>query len=510
MNKQLDTPAGYEALRQQYDLKALPHFRTSYITSRWDKLVTKTKAHEVHFLPASYDPGPSLGDQLEFALKYEGIHLELLARLFEKVSEADIVAVIREKPVGQYRRRIWFLYEFLTSKRLPIPDARTGGYVPLASDEQYYVAKDPTRSPRHRVTMNLLGTPDFFPLIRKTERLREMQARQLDKLADETVRKYPPELLARAVSYLYTKETKSSFQIEREQPDSKRAARFVELLRKAEKKNFLNKEGFIELHQAIVDQRFAGDDYRDFQNYVGETRPFGEELIHYVCPQPQDVPHLMQGLIDTYERMVINEIDPVIIAATISFGFVFIHPFEDGNGRIHRFLLHNILARSGFTPAGVIFPISSSMLQQIIKYDQTLESFSAPLLPLIDWKLGADGDMTVTGTTVQHYRYLDFTHICEQLYDFIADTIDKHLPDELNFLARYDAAKRAVRSIAEMPDRLVNLFVKVCALNNGKLSKVKRESHFAKLTDEEVEKMELAIASSLDSLDGMEDKFDLS
>ena len=41
----------------------------------------------------------------------------------------------------------------------------------------------------------------------------------------------------------------------------------------------------------------------------------------------------------------------------------FCTPFEDGNGRIHRFLIHNILARQGFTPEGVMFPISAPMLK---------------------------------------------------------------------------------------------------------------------------------------------------
>ena len=36
--------------------------------------------------------------------------------------------------------------------------------------------------------------------------------------------------------------------------------------------------------------------------------------------------------------------NPFLIEAAIAYGFVFLHPFEDGNGRIHRFLIHNILS----------------------------------------------------------------------------------------------------------------------------------------------------------------------
>ena len=56
----------------------------------------------------------------------------------------------------------------------------------------------------------------------------------------------------------------------------------------------------------------------------------------------------------------------VIHAAAIGYGFVFLHPFEDGNGRIHRFLIHNILARRGFTPADVMAPVSATMLKRVV------------------------------------------------------------------------------------------------------------------------------------------------
>jgi Fic family protein len=36
--------------------------------------------------------------------------------------------------------------------------------------------------------------------------------------------------------------------------------------------------------------------------------------------------------------------------------FVYIHPFDDGNGRLHRYLIHHVLSRTRFTPAGLVLP----------------------------------------------------------------------------------------------------------------------------------------------------------
>ena len=334
-------------------------------------------------------------------------------------------------------------------------------------------------------------------MIRKTPKILKYQQLKLNEVASAIIKKYPAALLARAVSYLYTKETKASFQIEREEPDQTRAELFIQLLRLAEKKSFWHKDELIDLQNRIVDQRFAAKDYRNFQNYVGETHAFGKERIHFICPKPEDVTRLMEGLIETASQCVNQKFDPVLFAAIIAFGFVFIHPFDDGNGRIHRFLIHNILALNGFTPAGVIFPVSAAMLQQMPKYDHTLESFSNVLLPLINYSLNDLGEMVVHGETSRFYSYVDFTFICEQLYEFIESTVTDQLPAELNFLARYDAAKKSVRSIVDMPDRLIDLFIKTCATNQGKLSNAKRKSHFSMLTDEEITHMEQGIALAL-------------
>jgi len=58
--------------------------------------------------PSSYRPGESPGDHLEFALKYDGANLAILAQIFGRAREEDLVASIRSKPGGKYARASHF------------------------------------------------------------------------------------------------------------------------------------------------------------------------------------------------------------------------------------------------------------------------------------------------------------------------------------------------------------------------------------------------------------------
>jgi hypothetical protein len=198
----------------------------------------------------------------------------------------------------------------------------------------------------------------------------------------------------------------------------------------------------------------------------------------------------MEGMFEAYKRMMSSEVHPVVVATAITFGFVFMHPFDDGNGRIHRFLIHNILAKRRFTPKGLIFPVSATMLRKIKEYNETLELFSKHLLPLLDYELDSDGRMEVKNETLLHYKYIDMTAIAERLFGFIQDTIENELVSELDYILDYDKAKLAIRAIVDMPDRLIDLFIRLCVENNGRLSKNKRKTRFEKLTDKEVSQME--------------------
>ena len=186
----------------------------------------------------------------------------------------------------------------------------------------------------------------------------------------------------------------------------------------------------------------------------------------------------------------------MIHATAIAYGFVFLHPFEDGNGRIHRFLIHNILARQGFTPEGTMFPVSASMLKNPADYDASLEAFSRPLMPLVEYSLDENGRMTVENKTSRWYAYIDMTPQAEALYKFIERTIDTELVKELSFLARYDETRKAIQEIVDMPDRKIDLFIRFCLQNNGRLSDRKRGSEFDFLSDQEVALMEKAIRTA--------------
>jgi hypothetical protein len=490
-------PAGYAALIERLGLHVIPHWHESSVA-------TGGGTHRIHatgdivrqtYTPR-YWPGEGLGDHLEFALKYDGTNLAVLASVFRAIDAAEFTTYVQSRPTGKYARRLWYLYELITGQRLPIKDLARGSYVDLLDPEAYYTARPARQVRRQRINDNLLGDGRFCPTIRRTEALRRFEAVNFRERCQKVVAAYPPELLKRALSYLYTKETKSSFEIEHINPDANRTERFIALLQMAEKEDFCDKPHLIDLQNRIVDARFAAADYRKTQNYVGETVAVNRERVHFACPKPGDLLDLMAGLIAAHLRMAEDGVHPVVHAATVAYGFVFLHPFEDGNGRIHRFLIHNVLARRGFTPQGLMFPVSAAMLKNPADYDASLEAFSRPLMPLVEYSLDDEGRMTVHNDTAVWYRYIDMTPQAEAMFAFIEETIDTELADELAFLANYDRTKAALQAIVDMPDRQIDLFIRFCLQNHGQLSANKRASHFSILSDDEVARMEQAVRAA--------------
>jgi len=481
---------GYEALIDRFDLDIIPNWHSSFIAiGSHTHRIEKDGKFIKEIYPQKYQIEDKVVNHLEFALKYDGINLSILELVFQKIDIAELMEYIVAKPTSKYGRKIWFFYEFLTKKTLPIDDLRVGNYVDLLDSQRYYTLPSPKKIKRQRVNDNLLGEDAFCPIVRKSEKLKAYENENLSQKSKKLIDKYPNDLLKRAMSYLYTKETKSSFEIEKITPSTSRIEKFTSLLKDAQKDDFCTKESLIQLQNRIVDDRFCDSDYRKNQNYIGESYHIGKEKVHYISPKPEDLETLMGGLIKAHERLKgIKEL-AVVHASVIAYGFVYLHPFEDGNGRIHRFLLHNILAMEGFTPKEIIFPLSAVMIKNQRFYDSSLEDFSTQLLQLVDYELDEDGVMKVLNDTRHLYKSIDMTIQVESVFEFISKTIDDELSKELEFIVSYDKSKKAIQEIVDMPDRLIDLFIRFVLQNDGKLSSAKRERYFDFLSDDELDSL---------------------
>ena len=433
----------------------------------------------------------ALYNHLVFALKYEGVNLLVFAKLQEQLSHEELLALVTIEPLGQYSRRIWFLLEWVSG--MPIvgkSDISKKSYVPVV-DTKLQFAVAGIKSPRHLVVNNLPGTNQFCALIRKTDKIEQHLSKSYVEENRKQLAGIRKDIIQRASAFWLLKDSKASFTIEGESPTSKRAVRWGTAIGQAGL-NDLSKEELIRLQQLVIENtRFVQMGLRKKGGFVGEhDRVSGEPIPDHISAKSQDLDDLIDGLIDVNKLFIKDDIHAVLAAAVIAFGFVFIHPFEDGNGRIHRYLIHHMLAKKQFADQGIIFPVSSSILDHINDYQKVLESYSKPLLNLIEWVETKDHNVEVTNETKDYYRFFDATKPTEFLFDCVADTIKNIVPREINYLANYDAFKAYMEEEFEMPDKLISVLVRFLEQNQGVLSKRAKEKEFSMLTEQEVKRIE--------------------
>lgn len=450
-------------------------------------------------LPKSYLPDDhraldemeALYKQLVFALKYEGVNLLLFRFLTKHYSEAQLTRLVSIEPSGQYSRRIWFLVEWLLGNALEGKEhLGKKSYVPVLNPIQQYSIEG-VKSSRHAVVNNLPGTPEFCPLVRKTEKLESYIQSNLSDRNNAYLNGVRKEIIQRASAFLLVQDSKASFTIEGESPKSIRASRWGQAIGQAGA-NDLTEEELLRLQQLVIENtRFIDMGFRKKGGFIGEhDRVSGAPVPEHISAKWQDLPSLLSGLMETSQLLTDDDIDAVISATIIAFGFVFIHPFVDGNGRIHRYLIHHILAKKRFSQQGIIFPVSASILDHIDDYRKVLQAYSHPLLDFIEWEETKDHNVQVMNDTIDYYRFYDATLQAEFLYDCVLDTIERIIPKELLYLSSYDAFRKRLNDAFEMPDRLVTLLVKFLSQNDGVLSKRAREKEFSALSEQEVAHIE--------------------
>lgn len=449
---------------------------------------------------ASLRPEETFAGHLGFALKHEGVHLETLSRLFAAAPTAELEDWVRHEPTGQYARRAGFFYEWLTGKRLNVPDTTRGNYVDAADPERELTAPNPSKNARWRVRENLLGVPAFSPQIYRTSETDRALALNVGERIARLEGQFSAELILKSAVWLTIKESRSSFAIEHEDNKVDRIQRFATVMEQRIGRSAapLSVAELESLQREILGPNALHYGLRRSPVFVGESDRFGQERVHYIAPHWNDVPSMLEGLSEILTRT--SGVPSVARAGLISFAFVYLHPMVDGNGRISRFLINDVLRRDGAVPAPYIVPISACLQRADIRplnYDGALELFSRPLMRQYqsDWSFGPTqrGEDGVS-YTLQFSRYDDASHawhypdLTRQVV-FLADalemTIEHDMRAEAQHIQRHGAARARLKNIIEGPDADLDRIIRSVRESRGTIGG-KLKSEYPILEREEI------------------------
>ena len=371
---------------------------------------------------------------------------------------------------------------------------------------------------RTRVENNLLGNKEFCPMIRKTPAVLNWAKKNLIHEAITRLKFLSPvvntEVLGRSVSYLYTKETKSSTEIEGEDSREDKTRKFFRVLKNSGTIP-LDKMRLIFVQNQIVNSAYKDDDYRAKEIYVGVARMTlagMDEDIHFIGPKAEQVPSMMNGLLKMHEALMADSTLPDMMhAALISFGLVYIHPFSDGNGRTHRYLIHDVVKSRSPEDQDFIIPVSAAILQNPQEYDKVLETLSRPIMAMIDYDLDdTDKSITINNDLSYMYRYPDLTPHVEFLYKMMDAAINIDLLKEVFFILKFDTVKKIINKRYDLPNKELDLLVQLLLSNNAIVGKKKRKRFEEWLKAGEFEEIELIAAKYFKELDEMERSLDES
>ncbi|CAD6542545.1 hypothetical protein LMG28727_04022 [Paraburkholderia kirstenboschensis] len=441
--------------------------------------------------PAAYRPAATLPDHLTFAFRYEGIHLEFLARLYSLDSvRNELEAWIAREPTGAYARRACFFYEWLMPRPLNAPSASRGNYVDALSPDEFIVGTA-INNRRWRVRDNLPGNRDFCPLIRRIDAIRRAESYDLAAPLAKLEADYGVDLIMRSAVWLTVKESRASFLIEHEQDNEDRIRRFAAVMESecGRHANPFDSQALIDLQRGILGQSALRYGIRRSPVYVGHVARY-EPVVDYIAPHWQHIDAMLAGLCQFLERT--SEGAPIVRAAAASFGFVYVHPMADGNGRISRFLINDVLRRDGAVPAPIILPVSATITQSTrdrAAYDKVLERFSRPLMKHYADQYsfgknerGEDGveynlHFHAYDDALPAWRYPDLTAHVSYLAAVIHSTLTQEMRNEARFLHANDEARRAIKNFLEAPDNDLDSIIRSVRQNGNSISNSLRKRY---------------------------------
>jgi hypothetical protein len=462
---------GYQWLCEHFRLPAFPLSKPA----RLAPVSRLTRTADALLVPAPVAPEADQPlDQVLFALKHEGVNLQVLAQALKQIPDSDIQRRVQATPSSRYVRVLGFLWEAFNEREIEGDVAIAGPTVDLFDAGRYLTAPG-QRNARWKVNFNGLGSLRYAVTVERTPAIERLLALDILDRANTFVAGLGPQATDRALAWAYLHETENSFAIERETPSPNKAEAFVALLKQAHQLRPMDEDYLVELQNAAITNpldRAAA--YRHEQNWLrGPLR--GAAGITYVPPPPEMVQALMDEVL-AFANAPAKTIDPLVAAAIASFGFVFIHPFMDGNGRLSRFLFHYALCQSGRLVNGLLLPVSVAMKRNEAAYLSALQSFSRPMRRYWDvhWFDDERYDFRFQGDEAL-YRYWDATPVVEFSLDMARQALENDLREETEFLDRFDRVYRQIDAGCDVRGNALTTLVIAALQNNGKVSKNRRK-----------------------------------
>jgi prophage maintenance system killer protein len=489
---------GYAFLLSQIPLRMPPLAQPAQV-----RAVTRIEAlPELLAVPRQVAPavGASVLEHVLFALKHETIQLAILHEALKRVPAGDLVAALTAQRQGSYLRKAAFLWEKANQQALPLPWDTTGGnYVDLFDPTLYYTGPQWERSQKYRVNFNGVGPWAFCPVVKRDAALAQRGQAVLDRLHAWAADPRNAQILDRVMGWAYLSETRDSYAIENETPSPDKEQAFLQAMAQLRDRVPLSEDYLVGLQNLVISHALKLEAAFRFQQNWLQRGGHGALAVRYVPPPPETVPALMDGLM----RMANTpggDVPPLVKAALVSFGFVFVHPFMDGNGRVSRLLAHHSLSLQGALPTvngnPAILPLSVAMKRHEADYLAALEAFSRPARQQWDVTYIADNEFGFDfRSSPQVYAHWNGAAAAEFVTRCAEQALEQSVVQEAAYLQGYDRAYDRFDREFDLPNRTINLLIQWIHQNNGRMPERRRNAtELLPLTPQQIERIEAVVA----------------
>jgi Fic family protein len=189
--------------------------------------------------------------------------------------------------------------------------------------------------------------------------------------------------------------------------------------------------------------------FRSKQNWIGGD-PSGPRNAEFIPPRPEEVPGLIDDLVAFCTR---TDLTPVAHAAVAHARFEVIHPFVDGNGRIGRLLIQQLLRRRLSLPSPV--PVSVIWAEDTDRYiqglrayqegdvDSWLQFFSLSVIRAVGWMTDVSERITAL---IGEFRTRVDTRGESVTVRVIEDLPDYPIVDSQTVASRYEVAPQSAHA----------------------------------------------------------------